>query len=325
MNTVHPYPTLVGKIDVGVTRASIDGKPLQLSLISQRERVIAFHGIERADWVEGVIEISVSAPTEELADGPWAGVSCVAVLTEGATNTRVVSRLHRDRLDGRWHGEVCLRRTEHVARAALEVRFIGSYGGVDGRIIGGCETPWVVDFLTRTTTRQSEMAIVEEDFRDGPQQWLHPFRDTPWLVDTSGDLPTVFLNTSFEGLAELLKGARGPLEKATASLVAAQIAGEAWSAMFDAALGDLDRDEDGTVQLPGGWRESVLRLMLPDVVPGLPLADALAEAQSRRQEGNGWAELQPRIQFAASRRAQIPKNLTSAIRAVSRAQEGATR
>ncbi|MFG3345587.1 hypothetical protein ACGF1Z_11060 [Streptomyces sp. NPDC048018] len=325
MNTVHPYPRLVGKIDISVKGASIDGKPLQLSLISQRERVVAFHEIERDDWVEGFLEVTVSAPTEELADGPWAGVACVAVLTEGATNTRVVTRLHRDRHDSHWHGEVRIRRSEHLARAVLDVRFVGNHGGVDGRIIGGCEDPWVVDFLTRTTARQNEMEIVEEDFRDGPRHWLRPFKDTPWLVDTSGDVPTVLLNTAFEGLTELLKGARGQLEKATAGLVAAQIAAEAWTAMFHAALGDLDQDEDGTPQLPGGWRESVLRLMLPDVLPGLPMPDALAEAQSRRAEGNGWTELQPRIQFAAARRAQIPKNLTSTIRSVSRAQEGATR
>ncbi|WP_328944488.1 hypothetical protein OG259_26245 [Streptomyces sp. NBC_00250] len=325
MSTVYPYPTLIGKIDVAVRQAGIDGKPLHLSLISQQDRVVAFHQVERDDWVEGFLEIEVSAPTDELADGPWAGVVCVAVLTEGATNTRVVTRLQRGRNDKRWHGEVRIRRSEHLARAVLNVSFVGSHGGVDGRIIGVCDTPWVVDFLARTTTRQSEMEIVEADFRDGPQEWLRPFKDAPWLIDATGDMPTVLLNTSFEGLTGLLKGARGPLEKATAGLVAAQIATEAWSTMFHSALGELEQNEDGTPQLPGGWRESVLRLMLPDVLPGLPIADALAEACSRRKEGHGWAELQPRIQFAASRRAQIPKNLTSATRSVSRAQEGATR
>ncbi|WP_318210005.1 hypothetical protein [Streptomyces sp. SJL17-1] len=325
MSTVYPYPTLVGKIDVTVRQASIDGKPVQLSLISQRDRVVAFHQVERDDWVEGFLDIEVSAPNEELADGPWAGVTCVAVLSEGATNTRVVSRLQRGRHDSNWHGEVRVRRSEHLTQAVLDVSFVGSHGGIDGRIIGVSETPWVVDFLARTPTRQNETEILEADFRDGPQEWLRPFKDAPWLIDTTGDMPTVLLNTSFEGLTELLKRARGPLEKATAGLVAAQIAADAWSTMFHSALGDLERDEDGTPQLPGGWRESVLRLMLPDVLPGLPIADALTEAHGRRTDGNGWAELQPRIQFAASRRAQIPKNLTSAIRSVSRAQEGANR
>jgi hypothetical protein len=49
MSTVYAYPTLVGKVEVTVRQASIDGKPLQLSLISQRDRVVALHQVERDD------------------------------------------------------------------------------------------------------------------------------------------------------------------------------------------------------------------------------------------------------------------------------------
>ncbi|MCX4434174.1 MULTISPECIES: hypothetical protein [Streptomyces] len=321
MSTVYAYPTLVGKIEVTVRGASIDGKPLQLSLISQRDQVVALHQIERDDWTEGVLDLEVSLPMDELADGPWSGVTCVAVLSEGATNTRSVSRLERRRDDTHWRGEVRVRRSTHVARAVLDVSVVGSHGGVDGRVLGTTDTPWIVDLLARTPTRQRDLEIVEEDFRDGPQEWLRPFMDAPWLIDTTGDVPAVLLNTSFEGLPELLSGARGPLEKAAAGLVAAQIAGEAWATMFHSALSDLEFDEDGTPRFPGGWRESVLRSMLPEVFPGLPLSEALGEAHSRRGDGRGWAEVQSRIQFAAGRRGQVPKNLTAAIRAVTRAQE----
>lgn len=321
MSTVYAYPTLVGKIEVAVRGASIDGKPLRLSLISQRDQVVALHQIERDDWTEGLLDLEVSLPMDELADGPWSGVTCVAVLSEGATNTRSVSRLERRRDDTHWRGEVRVRRSTHVARAVLDVSVVGSHGGVDGRVLGTTDTPWIVDLLARTPTRQRDLEILEEDFRDGPQEWLRPFMDAPWLIDTTGDVPTVLLNTSFEGLPELLSGARGPLEKATAGLVAAQIAGEAWATMFHSALSDLEFDEDGTPRFPGGWRESVLRSMLPEVFPGLPLSEALGEAHSRRGDGRGWAEVQSRIQFAAGRRGQVPKNLTAAIRAVARPQE----
>jgi hypothetical protein len=325
MSTVYPYPTLVGQIDIGVRRASIDGRALQLPLISQRERVVALHQVERNDWDEGILELEVGLPRAELADGPWAAVVCLAVLTEGATNTRVVSRLERGRNDTHWRGEVSVLRSMHLARATLDVSVVGSYGGVDGRIIGSSDKPWFVDFLARTPLRQREIDIVEEDFRDGEQEWLRPFKEAPWLVETAGDMPTVLLNTSFEGVAELLGAPRGPLEKATAGLIAAQIAGDAWTVMFHSALADLECDEDGTPRLPGDWRESVLRAMLPDVFPGRSLADALLEAHNRRADGGGWAELQPRIQFAAARRALVPKNLTAVIRAAARVQEGATR
>ncbi|MFJ1543569.1 hypothetical protein [Streptomyces sp. NPDC088246] len=325
MSTVYAYPTLVGKIEVSVRGASIDGKPLQLSLISQRDQVVALHQIERDDWTEGVLDLEVSLPTDELNEGPWSGVSCVAVLTEGATNTRVVSRLERRRGDTHWRGEVRVRRSTHVARALLDVSVVGSHGGVDGRVLGRTDTPWVVDLLARTPTRQRDLEILEKDFRDGPQEWLRQFMDAPWLIDTTGDLPAVLINTSFEGLPELLSGGRGPLEKATAGMVAAQIAGDAWATMFHSALSDLEFDEDGTPHFPGGWRESVLRSMLPEVFPGLPLAEALAEAHSRRGDGRGWAEVQSRVHYSAGRRGQMPKNLTATIRAVNRAQEGPRR
>ncbi|MET7367996.1 hypothetical protein ABZS61_19490 [Streptomyces sp. NPDC005566] len=315
----------MGKIEVTVRAASMDGKPLQLSLISQRDQVVALHQVERDDWTEGVLDLEVSLPTDELAEGPWSGVSCVAVLTEGATNTRVVSRLERRRGDTHWRGEARVRRSTHAARVLLDVSVVGTHGGVDGRVIGRTDTPWVVDLLARTPTRQRDLEILEKDFRDGPDEWLRRFADAPWLIDTSGDLPTVLINTSFEGLGELLSGARGPLEKATAGMVAAQIAGEAWATMFHSALSDLEFDEDGTPHLPGGWRESVLRSMLPEVFPGLQLPEALAEAHGRRSDGRGWAEIQARIHYAAGRRGQVPKNLTATIRAVNRAQEGPRR
>ncbi|MEV3946435.1 hypothetical protein AB0K57_02055 [Streptomyces halstedii] len=325
MSAVYAYPTLVGKIEVAVRGARIDGKPLQLSLISPRDQVVALHQVERDDWTEGVLDLEVCLPEDELADGPWSGVSCVAVLTEGATNTRVVSRLERRRDDTRRRGEVRVRRSTHFARAQLDVAVVGSHGGVDGRTLGKADTPWVVDLLARTPARQRDLEILEEDFRDGPQQWLRPFADAPWLIDTSGEAPTVLLNTSFEGLSALLSGARSPLERATAGLVAAQVAGEAWATMFQSALSNLEFDEDGTPHLPAGWRGAVLRSMLPEVFPRLPLPDALREAHDRRADGRGWAEVQSRIEFAAGRRGQLPRNLLATIRAVSRSQEGTHR
>lgn len=325
MSTVFPYPTLVGEIDINVKQVRIDGKSLPLFVISRPQRAVTLHQVERTDWDEGTLELDVVLPVNELADGPWSGVSCVAVLTEGATNARIVRPLRRDRVSGTWSGSVPVLRGAHSRRAALDVAVVATVGGVAGRIIGTADRSWVVDLQALVPVRQREIDIVEADFRNGPNEWLRPFKETPWLVEMSGDMPTVFINSSFEGVTELLRGAGGPLEKAASGLVAAQIAENAWTAMFHSAVGDLESDEDGTPNLPEGWRGSVLRAMLPDVVPGLPVADALLEVHERLTTGQGWAELQSRIQYAASRRAQLPKNLTAAIRTVTRSQEGAGR
>ena len=319
MKTVYPYPVLAGRVEAQVRSASIDGVPIPYSYISQQEHVVALHQVERDNWREGMLELEVTGPYDELSDGPWASQTCVAVLAEAATNTRTVTPLRRD---GRqWRGEVRLQRAMHRTRATLDVSFVGTYNGVAGRTIGRNDEPWIIDLTARTPTQQREITIEEVDFRDGPVEWLRPYKDAPWILETSGDMPTVFLNSSFEGLVPLLSGARGPLERAAASLVAAQIANDVWTAMFQSALGELEV-EDGTVQLPGGWREPVLRSMLPDIFPAMPLADALFEVHSRRTEGHGWSELQSQIQFAAAKRGRLPKSLTEAVRAVSRSQEG---
>ncbi|MFJ1581707.1 hypothetical protein ACIOC1_00015 [Streptomyces sp. NPDC088197] len=325
MSTDPPYPTLLGHVEVRVLRATVDRKPLPLSLISQHEQVLSFHQAGRDNWREGVIELEVTLPQDELTESPWTSVGCVAILTERATHTRVVSRLERGTGEGPWRGEVRVLRFMHLRRATLEVNVVGGYGGVDGRIIGVGEMPWFVDLLEPAPIRQPEIDVVKVDFRAEGQERLRPFKDAPWLIDTDPYMPRVLLNTSFEGVADLLGAPRGPLEKALAGVVASQIAGEAWTVMFHCALAELEFDEDGTPRLPGGWKEPVLRTMLPDILSGRPLEDALFEVHSRRTEGRGWAELQPRIQFAAAQRAANSRNLTNAIRAVARAQEGRAR
>ncbi|UQX03991.1 hypothetical protein [Streptomyces sp. RerS4] len=325
MSTVRPYPVLTGTVEATVLRASVDGTPLPVSRISRRDRIVALRPDTRDDWTEAVLELEVELPVDELADGPWSGVTCVAVLTERATHTRVVSRLARRRDERHWRGEIRLVRSSHLARAVLSVNVVAGHGGIDGRVIGASATSWTIDLQARTPTPEITPDIRETDFRDGPLERLRPYRDAPWLVDTTGERPTVWLNTSFEGLSALLGDAGGPTARAGVGLVAAQIATEAWAAMFHTALGELDHDEGEDPQLPDGWRESVLRAMLPEIFPDLPLAEALAEAHARRAEGHGWAELVSRVQYAASRRGRMARNLTSMIRAVARTREDGPR
>lgn len=324
MNTVHPYPTLRGRLDVRVRGAAVDGEPLPYSAVSQQQRILSLGQAGLHDWREGVVDIEASPSPAEIAEGPWTSVRCVVVLAEEATRTRVVRRLEPGE-DGRWYGEVPVLRSLHLRRAVLTVSVIGSYGGVDGLIIGGSAEPWSVDLLADSPTRHPAVEVLPTDFRDGGDERLRPFRDAPWFVDTAGETPKVLLNTSFEGVTGLLSAPRGPLEKALAGVVASQIAGEAWVVMFHCALSDVRIDEDGTPRLPSGWKEAVLNAMLPDVLPGRPLTDAATELHRCRTGGPGWAELQSRIHFAASRRAAVSKNLVNAIRAVLRAQEGVTR
>ncbi|MGW7487068.1 hypothetical protein [Streptomyces sp. NPDC054786] len=321
MKALMPYATLAGAITLKVAAAKLDGRNLPLEMISQQDRVVAVHQVERDEWTEARFELRAELPDAELVSGRWGDVTCVAVLAEGATNSRTTSRLRRAP-DGTWTGSITLARGSYRSRPELSASVVATVDGVEGRVIGSSHDNWVLDLEARRPERQRQLNINEIDFRDGGQEWLRTFKDAPWLVETSGDMPTVHLNTGFEGIAALLNSGVTPMEKAVRGMLAAQIATDAWTAMFHSAVSDLEVGDDGTPQWPAGWRDWVLRSMLPDVLPELSSADALLEIHSRRSESTGWSEIQPRIQYAASRRSRVAKNLGSAIRVLDRSGEG---
>lgn len=326
MKPVFPYPTLFGDVELEVVSVTVDGADLPYSRISKPERTVALHQSGRECWDQAGLRLRASLPEQELSEGPWSDVVCLAVLSEKATNSRTTARLTRG-ADGNLHGSIDLNHACHLSRATLSLVVVATVDGVAGRVIGSAARDWYVDLKATKPVRQREIEIVEVDFREGPHEWLRPFKESSWIVETTGDTPTVYLNTTaVEGLMEVLGSSGGsPAEKLLREMTASQIAQDAWTAMFHTAISDLDVDEDGTPIMPTGWRESVLRMMLPDVLPGRQLTDALYDINERRTKGFGWAELQTSVQYAAGRRSQIAKKLTTAVRSVDRAERSGAR
>ncbi|NUT19450.1 MAG: hypothetical protein HOV77_09700 [Hamadaea sp.] len=324
MKPVFPYQTLFGDIDLEVASVSVDNASLPYAQISNPERTVALHRSGREKWELARLRLKATLPEAELVAGPWSNVVVMAVISEKATNSRITAKL-TPTSDGSWRGEIDLIRDRHLNRAVLGLTVVGTINGVSGRIIGTTDRDWYIDIAASTPTRQRELEIVEVDFREGPLEWLRTYKESPWIVETVGQTPTVYLNTTaVEGLVEALHGTGGTAaEKMYRELASSQIAQDAWTAMFHAAVSDLDVDGDGTPIMPSGWRESVLRTMLPDVLPNRQLTDALYEINNRRTEGYGWSELQTSVQYAAGRRSQIAKRLTNAVRSIS--GEGARR
>jgi hypothetical protein len=318
----YPYPTLFGDIDVEITAVTVDGAELPYRMVSTVERTVALDQADRAVWGTATLRLRATLPDSEITEGPWADVLCVAVLSESATNVRNTARLKRA-ADGNWHGTIDLERSQHLSRATLSLVVVGTVNDVAGRVLGSTSREWFVDLKAETPRRQRAIEIVEADFVDGPHEWLRPFKEAPWIVETTGDIPIVFLNTAaVEGLTEVLSGAgSSTAEKVLRDMTASQIAQDAWTAMFHTAIGNLEVDDDGTPLMPGGWQGRVLRLMLPDVMPGRQLGDALFDINQYRVEGFGWSELQTRVQYAAGRRSQIAKKLTNATRAIAQVEE----
>ncbi|MFC9076691.1 hypothetical protein ACFTY7_06535 [Streptomyces sp. NPDC057062] len=323
MKSVFPYPTLFGDITFDITAVTVDGTPLPYAQVSTTERTVALHRSGREHWTRATLHLKAHLPEPELAEGPFTNVTCLAVLTEKATNTRTTARLARTP-GGDWHGTIDLGKDHHLRRATLTVHAIATVEGIAGRLVGSAEQDWYVDLRESTPIRRREIDIVEVDFRDGPHQWLRPFHEAPWIVETSADTPTVYLNTTaVEGLMEVLAAKGGTTaERVLRDMTASHIAQDAWTAMFHTAISDLDVDEDGTPVMPTGWREAVVRTMLPDVLPGRQPTDALYDINERRTQGFGWSQLQSAIQYAAGKRSRVTKKLTTAVRTVDRTDKG---
>ena len=325
MKSIFAYPTLFGSVDFEIITVTIDGRELPYSQISREERAVALHQIGRSNWDVAQIWVKAILPAQEIDDGPWSEVVCLATLSENATNARSTARLTQSR-DGDWHGSIELVHDRHASRASLALAVVAEVGNVPGRLIGASDSDWYIDLRATTPRRQREISIVQVDFREGPEEWLRPFMDAPWIVETAGETPTVYLNTgAVEGLIEVINGTGGSAtEKLLRDMTVSQIAQDTWTAMFASAISelDVDDDDDQTPIMPTGWRDPVLRMMLPDVLPGRQLTDALFDINDRRTSGSGWSELQTRIHYAAGKRSQVAKKMTNAVRAIHHTEKG---
>ncbi|WP_079148874.1 hypothetical protein [Streptomyces agglomeratus] len=306
-----------------MTAVRQDRTDLETSVFSSQERVVALHQVERSDWESSRLSITATLPEKELSSGPWSDVTVMAVLTEKSTNSRTTTLLERESTgSSTWAGQLRFWRSAYRSQAELAVIVVATVDGVRGRVVGRSDDNWLVDLTARTPVRRQELQVEEVDFRDGPHEWLRPYKDAPWMIETSGDIPTVHLNTGFEGIAELLNSNGSSMEKAVRDMLAAQIATDVWTAVFHSAVSDLEVDAEGNPQWPGGWRDAVLRGMLSDVLPEQSGADALREIHARRSESSGWNELQPRINYAATRRAKVARHLGTAVRVLETSQKG---
>ncbi|MER8231979.1 hypothetical protein [Streptomyces sp. NPDC094049] len=316
---VFPYPRLRGAVSLRVDSARVkaSGQPreqLDSRARSVIERVVALGAAETEEWEVAALTVSATIPSKATdPQGPWSEVAVVAVLTERATNTRVTSRLAPDPEDGRgWRGELQVLRSDIFDRAVLTVQVVATVDGVPGRIVGEATEEWIVDVRSDVPIREQSFDIKEVGFAKGPR-WLQAFDGAPWIVNASGAVPAVHINTDFDGMVDVLGAeGRGPEGLVNAMLVS-QMAAEVWTAVFHSAIGDLEIEDDGTPLFPHGWQGEVLREMLPDVVPERTLEDALREVHRRRVGATGWTELQPRIQYAAMRRAEVPRVLAETV------------
>ncbi|MEW2137620.1 hypothetical protein AB0892_13640 [Streptomyces sp. NPDC005409] len=319
----YPYKRLNRPITLRVTSVSLklsDGTrdQLETTAYSTQQQAVALGIAGHTDWVSAEIGVSATLPPgADAPDAPWSDLCVLSVLTDGETNVRTSARLTLDAEGGRdWSGSLKVFRDDHLGRASLAVYAIGTVEGVRGRSIAETDRSWVVDTVSDEPVRGLQLDVQKASFKRSSRQWLQAYADAPWVVDTSARVPTVFVNTDGEGVIDLLDGNGSGVDGKVRDLLVAQMSTDVWTAVFHGAIGDLEVEPGGGPVFPTDWQGEVLREMLPDVIPGVHVEEALRQVHRRRTGESGWVELQTRIHYAAVRRADAAKALGFVIRSL---------
>ncbi|MFE5921014.1 hypothetical protein [Streptomyces sp. NPDC056468] len=319
----YPYKRLNRPIMLRVTSASLKlpggtRDHLDTSAYSTPQRTVALGVAQHEEWTSARIGLSATLPPGATdPDAPWSGLRVLAVLTDGDTNVRTTVDLRQDAPGSKeWSGEIEVLRDDHVGRAGLAVHAVATVDGVPGRSITETDADWTIDVTAEEPLGGLRLDVKQASFSKSSREWLRPYADAPWAVDASGRLPLVMINTDVEGIADLLGGESGGIENKVHELLVSQMATDVWTAVFHSAVGDLEVEPDGSPIFPTDWRGEVLREMLPDVVPGLRVEEALRQVHRRRTGDSGWVELQTRVHYAAVRRAGASRALANVLRAL---------
>jgi len=323
---IYPYKRLNRPIAFRVTSVSLrleDGTRdvLDTSAYSTQQRAVALGVAGHDDWLSATLGVSATLPPgADAPDAAWSDLRVLAVLTDGETNVRTATTLTRDAEDGRdWSGHVEVFRDDHLGRASLAVCAVGTVDGVAGRSIAESDRSWIVDTVSDEPVSGMQLDHQKVPFGKSSREWLRAHADVPWIVDTSARVPTVYVNTDVEGIGDLLESKGSGLDSKVRDLLVAQMTADVWTAVFHGALGEVEVEPGGGPVFPDDWRGEVLREMLPDVVPGVHVEEALRQVHRRRTGDSGWAELQTRIHYAAIRRAEASRALSYVIRSLERA------
>ncbi|MFI9104860.1 hypothetical protein ACIGXA_30530 [Streptomyces fildesensis] len=319
----YPYKRLNRPVTLRVTSVSLklsDGTrdQLETTAYSTQQQAVALGIAGHTDWVSATVGLSATLPPgANASDAPWSDLCALAVLTDGETNVRTSAHLALDAEGGRdWSGSLEVFRDDHLGRASLAVYAVGTVDGVRGRSIAETDRSWIIDTVSDEPVHGLQLDVQKASFKRSSREWLQTYADAPWIVDTSARVPTVFVNTDVEGVIDLLDSNGSGVDSKVRDLLVAQMATDVWTAVFHGAIGDLETEPGGGPVFPTDWQGEVLREMLPDVIPGVHVEEALRQVHRRRTGDSGWVELQTRIHYAAVRRTDATKALALVIRSL---------
>jgi hypothetical protein len=297
-DVIFDYGTLEPPPRPRVVAVRLDGTARPALIDPAGGRVDLFE--ERAAWRRAELDLELAADRDAVGEfeGLHGELTAVVVAHCAPTRTRQLARLarlHRDA--GHWEGTLELDRDNYRGRALLRPRLTAAVGGVAHRLVAE-PAAWAAHFDEPAGLRLGgRLRVRSVDFRaEGADPLARQFPDAPHLVSfgAGDEAPEVWLNSTFEGLDELLRdGERGGAERGVHDLLRTDIARGVWMELVAVAMAAIRTEDDGggvRAEWPEAeWRREVLRRVLPRVAPGKPLSELLelAATEWRSQPGAG--------------------------------------
>ena len=308
MRVLFPYPILVGDVELKITDAKVDGLPIPTDLLERERRMVSVNAAERQKWDVATLQIEAVGPQTEIKERIAEGLvpKALAVLHGSATNMRRAALLEADpKNPARWTGKLSIERPYWYGKLVLNCSLVSEVGGATDRIIG-VANPWTValDDLPRPPVK-GNIPVLWDDFgnpRDLDE--LKLFEAEPCFIHLDPDQPVLYLNEAFPGLRPLLEDRRRRErdEQVLHDQTRVTFATEAWGGMFNVALSAAAAasEEDEIAWPDAEWQRSVLEILLDRMYSDQTLSDALHEAVTLFEQGDGVSAVHERLTPAIS-------------------------
>jgi len=318
LNRFFPYETLADTVFLVAETQSVDGVQPPYDLLAARQSIDL--SALTPPWRRVTVRMRVDLPSLGIRTD-ISETRVVLSLNCPSTNLRIGYPMVPGARLGSYVTDVEIEAGALAKRAELRAIVSGTVDGVANRYVGESDkwNIWISAPEVPLLTGDLPVRWVNFVGDDAPATLDPAFRSQAYYVDVTNDPPIIYLNDNFQDLRRLFDDAprRSTTEKALREAHFHSIALGGWLAMFNASLGGLIRQDDGTLESPDTeWQSQVLRTVLPKVYPDLSPEDSMLRAYEDNASPHGSRLLQSRAFAAINGMLSATARLRSSIRAM---------
>jgi hypothetical protein len=304
MSRHYPYRTIVDPLPLVAETQILDGQVPPVDLLAARRSI----DLSRlpAGWHRASLRLRFDLPQQLIGEGVT-DVDVTLSLDCASTNLRF--------------GDLEIEAGALAHRAVLRAVVAATIDGVPKRYYGESESwnVWVSAPEVPLLTGDLDVKWADFTGEKRPAAIDPAFKDHAHYIDVTAEPPVIWLNEGLRDLRRLFDSAprRSRAETALRDAHFHSIATSGWLAMFNASLGAIQADGDGTVMWPANeWQHQVLLTLLPRIYPDLSTDDSLQRAREDDADAAGSRLLQARALAAVNGLLREAPKIRAAIRAL---------